>query len=326
MSKIFLVFQAIFLCVLAVVFFFYMRTKDSFGSTYVVAPVTATTTLPVSAGDLPLINPGVTANIGKHYIINFKPLEDEFKGIQASYPEKTYAYFVYLNNDAWIGINESDLFNAASTVKVPLAMSIMKMVENGQLSLSQSYTLGQLDLDSNFGTLYKVGSDNSFTLEELMQIMLENSDNTAMNAIKKAANLVGVSNPFSEVYDFMGWGGEDFDATPNYNEINLKTLSNMFIALYNATYDDPQDSDLILHYLDDSVFSSGIPAGVPQDISVADKIGVNDTNKTYSDCGIVYVPDRNFLICLGSVGADQKTADTFMAEMTKAAYDYVMNN
>jgi len=319
--------QTVFILVVAGLLAVFLYAKRPVDETYIVAPITATSSLAgTAANGLSLINPTVTAGIGKHFIINFKPLEDQFKGIQTGYPQKTYIYFAYLNNAAWIGSGEDQMFTAASTIKVPLAMSIMKMVEEGKLSLSQGYTLDQLDLDKHFGDLYKIGANKTLTLQQLLQIMLENSDNTAMNALDKAAMLSGVDDPFADVYDSMGWGGTNFDDKPTYNKINLKTLSNMFIALYNAKYDNAQDSQLILDYLDNSTFKDQIPAGVPNGVSVADKFGVNAGDKTFSDCGIVYAPNRNFLLCLGSVGADQKAANSFMAEISKAAYDYVVKN
>jgi hypothetical protein len=93
-----------------------------------------------------------------------------------------------------------------------------------------------------------------------------------------------------------------------------------------AGVDGGVDSELVMNYLDNSTANDQIPAGVPKDVSVVHKFGVNVADKTYSDCGIVYAPNRNFLICLGTTGADQKTANAFMAETTKAAYDYVINN
>jgi beta-lactamase class A len=330
MSKKIIAFQIFIIIVLVALLFLYKGYRAPQGDTYIVAPITATTSIPADdtkMSGFPLINPGVTANLGKHFIINFKPLEDQLRGINDRYHQKTYIYFAFLNNAAWLGFNEDKLFTAASTVKVPLAMAIMKMVEQGKLSLSQSYTLDQLDLDSHFGDLYQVGADNSFTLEELLKIMLENSDNTAMNALYKVLKLIGVDDPFGDVYNFMGWQGvTDIGQVPKYNMINLKTLSNMFIALYNAKYDNVADSQQILNYLDNSTSNDELPAGVPQDISVAHKFGVNITDQTYSDCGIVYAPNRNYLLCLGSQGAPKKTADAFMVEASKAVYQYVINN
>lgn len=319
--------QAGFIVLVLALFAAFIRSHQT--NTYIVAPIVgATSSMPgalVSA--YPLINPAVTSNLGKHYIIDFKPLELQLKGVQSEYAPQTYVYFVYLNNASWVGANERAMFTAASTVKVPLAMSIMKSVEGGKLSLDQKYTLEQLDLDSRFGDLYKVGADQSFTVQELLKIMLENSDNTAMNALERVLSLVGVQDPFADVYQAMGW--QDTVApvkSPQYNLIDLKTLSDMFISLYNASYISAEHSQIILKYLDDSHFNDQISAGVPGTLPVAHKFGVNALDGTYSDCGIVYAPSRNFLMCLGIKNTDQKTANAFMSEATRAAYQYVIKN
>ena len=67
-------------------------------------------------------------------------------------------------------------------------------------------------------------------------------------------------------------------------------------------------------------------AGLPKDIGVSHKIGTDDPDMTYRDCGIVYVPERNYILCLGSSGASQLVANNFMSEISKAAYDFVINN
>ncbi|MBI5077808.1 MAG: serine hydrolase, partial [Candidatus Yonathbacteria bacterium] len=186
--------------------------------------------------DFPFINKAVTANLGKHFIINFKPLRTELEKIQKSYPQKTYIYFSYLNSGSWVGLNEREEFYAASTLKVPLAMAVLKAVEDGRLKLSDSYSLEELDLDQGFGDLYKVGADKEFTVEELLKIMLEQSDNTAFNAVFTVFRRVGIDDPLGSVYGFLGWESlpsiPELGETPNYSKITLKTLANLFVALY----------------------------------------------------------------------------------------------
>jgi len=278
----------------------------------------------------PLLNPSILADLGKHYIINFRPLRDTIIDIQSKYKQKTYIYFLYLNNGAWIGINEKDLFTAASTLKVPLAMSLMNAVEDNKLKLTDSFSLEKLNLDSNFGDLYKVGADKGFTIEELLKIMLEQSDNTAMNALFEIFTRIGIDDPLSGVYDVLGWEftqdvpvmGEPID----YSQINLKTLANMFLALYNAKYLNIPASEKILGYLANTPFSDKMVAGVPENTVVSHKIGTAAPDDTYSDCGIVYAPNRHYLLCIGSYGADEKIAARFMAEISRAIYTYVIND
>ncbi len=274
------------------------------------------------------LNRTVTVDATKHFIINFAPLKNSLAAVQKKYSQSTYIYFDYLNNASWVGLGERDMFTAASTIKVPLAMAVYRSIEEGKLKPSDAYTLQTSDLDSNFGNLYKVGAGKTYTVEELVKIMLEYSDNTAMNALYSVMSNIGISNPLDDVYTFMGWDNNYLgqDSNVQYQNINVKTLSNMLIALYNAKYDNAADSNQILYYLDESPFNDKIVNGVPEDIAVAHKIGISDENNTFSDCGIVYAPNRNYLLCLGSSGADEKTADAFMTDVSKKVYDYVINN
>lgn len=295
-------------------------------------PLVATSTfmreMPSSA--LRLINPAVVTDLGKHYIINFKSLRDEYVGIQSRYNNKTFIYFLYLNNGAWIGINEKEAFTAASTLKVPLAMTLMKAVEDKKLSLDNSYSLDKLNLDSNFGVLYKVGPDKEFKVNDLLKIMLEQSDNTAMNGLFQVLNFVGINDPLGDIYNTLGWELEQdvpvLGEPVDYSKINLKTLSNMFLALYNAKHNTIKDSEIILEYLASSPFNDKIVAGVPDTVEVSHKIGTAAPQSTYSDCGIVYVPERHYLLCIGSSGVDEKVAARFMSDVSKSTYKYVINN
>lgn len=311
---------AVILCLIAIFYFF--NNKDEFYK--------------INQEDYNLINKTVVYNLGKHYIINFSLLKESLVEIQKKYNFKTYIYFNYLNNGSWVGLNERDNFTAASLVKVPLAMSVLKSVEQGQLSLSQEYTLEELDLDSNFGNLYKKGAGVSFTIGELIEIMLKESDNTARGALFKVLERIGIIDPLYDVYVSLGW---DYVSEINpgannetmidfnlYNEINLKLLSNMFLALYNSSYLNLGNSQLILEYLANTPFDDKIIAGIPDDVPVSHKIGIASNSGTFSDCGIIYAPDRNYLLCLGSNGGNEKLASDFMAEVSEAVYDYVINN
>ena len=272
-----------------------------------------------------LINPTILTNSSKHFIINFTPLRDKIKQIINAYPQKTYFYFSYLNNASWVGINERETFVAASLAKVPLAMAIYKAAEEGKLSLTQPYTIEELDLNFGFGDLYKTGIDRSFTLEELIQIMLEQSDNTAQSALVNVFHRIGIDSPYDEIYQAFGWV-LDIDKNVNANEINLKTLSAMYLSLYNATYISAEHSQRILEYLTHTPFNDKLAAGVPLGVVVSHKIGVSGETLTYSDCGIVYAPNRNYLLCLGSEGANENEARKLMKDTSKATYDFVIQN
>lgn len=277
--------------------------------------------------NLNFINPAVRANLGKHYIINFQELRNTFLNITKGYSGQGYVYFSYLNNGAWVGIRERDMITAASTVKVPLAMAVYKGIEDGKFTGDEEYVIQEEDLNAAFGNLYKGGVGQVVTLKELVKVLLEYSDNTASNAIVDIFKRVGIDNPLEKVYAAMGWEiVGNIGEVPTYGLIHLKILSNMFSALYNATYLNPEHSQILLSYLANTPFNTKIDAGVPSGIEVAHKIGVYAEGDTYSDCGIVYAPNRNYLLCVGMVGEREDIAAEFMAKISSAAYRYVINN
>lgn len=327
MAKKILIAQLLLLAILIVLFVAYLRTS----SVPEVPSFFIASSTPLQMGadsfkEVSLINESVISDMDKHYIINFKPLKAQLVKLQNKQIQKTYIYFAYLNNTSWIGLNEKDFFTAASTIKVPLAMSIAKMEEDGKLKSTDLYSLIDLDLDPAFGDLYKVGSDKSFTVDELVQIMLMHSDNTAMQALFHVMELIGVHDPLASVYDAMGWDYNGFGNKATYIDINLKTLSNIFMALYNASYLNVSDSQKILAYLAQTDFNDQIMAGLPKGAIVSHKIGLNEKNKTYSDCGIVYAPNRPYILCVGSSGLDKKASNAFTQDVSKAVYQYIINN
>lgn len=273
----------------------------------------------------PLLNKTVTSDLDKHFIINFLPLRENLESIRKQFLHKSYIYFLYLNNGSWIGLDEREKFTAASTVKVPLAMAAYKAAEEGKIDLHDYYVLEGDDLDNGFGEGYKLGAGTAKTVDDFIGLMLEKSDNTAKNAVANSLSRVGVTNPLAPVYEFFGWTF-DIGEEPIFAQISLKTLSNMFIALYNAKYLNMEHSSDILDYLSKTPFNDQIAAGVPEGVRVAHKIGVADDDRTYSDCGIVYAPNRHYILCLGVSGAEKSAADKFIANVSRNVYDYVISH
>lgn len=284
------------------------------------------------SGKLPFLNVAKVLDLDKHYIVDMSDLRTAIVAEQKKHTLKSYVYFNYLNSGSWIGLNEREAFYAASTIKIPLAMAAYKAVDEGKMALTDTYELQPADLDQNFGTLFQKGPGTKLTLSDYLGIMLRQSDNTARNGIYGLFNNIGVSDPLQDVYANLGWdflpgivSGSD-SPTQDYSEISVKVLSNMFLALYNATYVSPEDSNQILSYLAETPFDSQIDAGVPDGVPVAHKVGIAVDRGTYSDCGIVYAPNRNYLLCVGVEGASEKEADELISGISKVTYDYVISH
>lgn len=308
--------------------FFYLKSKSPKSSGAIVVAER-------NPSDFPFLNITKVLDLKKHYIVDFAQLRELIIGEQKKHTPKSYVYFSYLNNGSWIGINERDGFYAASLVKVPLAMATMKAIEEKRLTLDTSYSLQEGDLDINFGGLYRSGVGTEKTLGEYLRIMLVESDNTARNAIYSIFKGIGIEDPLQDVYGSLGWDflpeispGDNITGigSQNYNKISVKVLSNMFLALYNATYISPESSQIILDHLSKTDFNDKIRTGVPEGIDVSHKIGTAEPFKTYSDCGIVYAPNRHYILCVGASDTDEKSMAEMAKNISQIVYNYVINN
>jgi len=57
-------------------------------------------------------------------------------------------------------------------------------------------------------------------------------------------------------------------------------------------------------------------------VPIAHKIGVAG-NQVQSDCGIVYIPERPYLLCV-MLGENKERGSEVIAQVSRQAYDYVV--
>lgn len=255
----------------------------------------------------------------ENLIINFVPLRKAIQSYVSENNGTIGVYFEYLPTGVSIAANANEEVRLASLAKVPLVMSILKKVEKGDLKLSDEITLKKEDLDDRFGDLWKAGAGATFTIEELIEATLRKSDNTSYNA------LYGILND-KEVYEVYDNLDVELSMENNQPIVSPKSYSSIFRSLYLSSYLNTADSEYILALLSKTDFKDKIPAGVPKDIIVSHKVGV--FNKTlnpqnvYSDCGIVYIPHRPYILCI-FVQNNDDIASKHSSMISKMVYTYV---
>lgn len=253
--------------------------------------------------------------------VNFSTLRKEINDYYTNNNLAGSIYFEFLPTGTSIRINGDEEQVAASLIKLPAAMDLYKAAELGKVNLDDTVTLRQEWLDSQYGELYKKGAGYTLTLREAVKIMLEQSDNTALKAVssKLANQLASDQNVFASLdMDFV----QNQDLTVS---IGARSYSSTLKCLYFACFNSKEDSQELLGYLTKSDFNSRIVAGVAdKNIPVAHKIGTN-FNKTQSDCGIVYYPKRNYVLCAMIQGPESAESDKHISEISKIVYRFIEN-
>lgn len=256
----------------------------------------------------------VNPKYGNDLIVNFLPLREQIHKTVDPYSDSYALYFEYLPTGTTIGINEDKEFTAESLLKVPVVMSYFHKKEQLGITTDPTVQIQQKEVNSKFGDLYKKGAGYSINLADAVALALQKSDNTASLVL---ADQISQAD-FTFVYD-----GLDIPETTDKNTpiITAQEYASILKALYFGSVLTNDDSEKILDLLTKTDFNSLLPSGVPQGVPVAHKIGLVNT-QIYEDCGIVYLPQRPYILCMVSK-SDVKTAQQRMHTISKMVYDYV---
>ena len=229
----------------------------------------------------------------------------------------TYAvYFEDLSSGASFGLNERAEFAPKSMFKVPTAIAVLKSIEDDQLSMDSEVTLTPEMLDNEFGSLYLRGAGATITVEDLLYLSMIESDNTANIALR-------LTIPFERVERARLATGVPFPrANITLYTISPKAYASVFRSLYLSGYLRRPYSEYLLKLLSSTEQDNLIRAGVPEKVVVAHKIGEDFNADLYHDCGIVYHPERPYLLCIMS-DAPRDEAERVIREISATVYERV---
>lgn len=239
-------------------------------------------------------------------------------------------YFRDLNNGPWFSINASEYFSPASLIKVPVLMAYLKKAESDPSILQQKIVN---IIDPNSGTNVQnikpsttIQPNQEYTIEELLNRMIINSDNDAYNDL--ANNLD--QNELFQIYQDLDVDISKAFTNPNGNIITVKDYASFYRILFNASYLNQDMSEKALKLLSQSEYKEALVAGVPSTIAVAHKFGERkylDTNETQlHDCGIIYAPNKPYLLCVMTRGSDITKANTTIKQISQQIYQTMINN
>ena len=238
-------------------------------------------------------------------------------------------YFRDLNTGLWFGSNEGIEFFPASLFKLPVAIAVYKQGEDypGFLSQMSVYTQ-ELDtinslVGSNAKSVLEVGK--AYQTEELVTIMLKNSDNGAKNLLLSILKKQYLDNIFNTVSLVSP------DSQKAYT-ISSREYALFLRVLYGSSYINEEHSEHLLSLLNDSTFTDGLVAGVPRGVMVAHKFGTYDSEeevngtkvimKQLHDCGVIYHPVNPYVLCIMTKGKDPTVLFRVISKISTLVYLY----
>jgi beta-lactamase class A len=231
-----------------------------------------------------------------------------------------------------------DRFPMQSVYKLPIAMAVLKRIDDKQLSFDQKVRVDPKDFVSRreftIATKYPQGADIS--IRELLDYMISESDGTACDAlmrllggpevVTKFLRDIGVHNISVATYEsdmfkepsvsFQNW------STPNAMIQILKLLQS------GKVLSDERRDILLSLMIKSRPGPRRIKGLLPPDTTVAHKTGTSGTIKgtttATNDVGLITLPNGQHLaiaVFVSTTTSDEKTREGVIARIARSATD-----
>jgi beta-lactamase class A len=242
--------------------------------------------------------------------------------------DQVSVYFRDFKGTHWIMINGEQKYTPASLLKVPIMIAIYKVAEERPEILQKMIRFEKI-LDIN-QIQYHVPSKaielgKEYTVEDLISYMIIFSDNNATILLVQNIDQYFVNEVFTDL-------GLSIPSDANAVDfMTVKQYAYFFRVLRNSTYLTRAYSEKALWLLAQVDFEEGIVAGVHDEISVAQKYGERaqpfipgqEDSKELHDCGIVYYPNRPYLLCAMTQGKSFEKLEGIIGELSEIVYETV---
>jgi len=271
-------------------------------------------------------------------------LSDQWRQIAAETDGTVGAAAMHLGSGQHVSLHGGERFPLASVCKLPIAMHILAMVDEGKLARGAEIEVVKRDVTLNFSEVgRRWPKQRRFPLDELLLSMVATSDNTAVETLYRiGGGAAAITARLS------GWQLDGVRIDRSERQCNLDAARSMrrFIAdprdtatadgtvqllqrLYRGELLSPSSTARIIEILQATTTGPARIKGLlPAGVVVAHKTGTTGTagglNGSTNDVGLIALPKAGQLALAvyvkGSTG-DLPARETIIARIAKAAFE-----
>lgn len=257
---------------------------------------------------------------------SFQRLEDKVEIISKNFKGE-YSYVIKNIEKPFCEIsrNENKMFPAASVIKLPIAAVAFKAVKEGRVSLNQKFTISAKEVAGGSGIIKAMPAPVVLTFQEILEIMIANSDNTATNKIISILGYNYLNKGFRELglkrtvlkRKMMDFSGRK-RGIENYT--SASDIVFLLEEIYKGELIDRDSSEMMLSFLSKQKINDRIPRYLPKSVKVAHKTGLE--RGVVHDAGIIFSSKGDYVICVFTKKVkDYSKAKRFIARLSLATYN-----
>ncbi len=224
-------------------------------------------------------------------------------------------------------LNKEKKVPSASLVKLPIMTACFNAIAEGKLDSEKPVVLRANHKVSGSGKLKHASEGTKLTIEELIELMIVESDNTATNILIEMAGYDYLNTYFKKIgLKSTNISRKMMDIKKRSQGIeNYTTAGDIALILekiYTGSLINKDISSRCLELLKRQKYRDRIAGKLPADTVVAHKTGLE--NGVCHDAGVVFTDRGNFLICV-LTRHQNKTAHLskkFISEIAFLTYNY----
>ena len=216
-------------------------------------------------------------------------------------------YIYFLDNNKYAELNPNSILPAASSIKVPILIALLKLVDQGNFTWNENLILKKELIGGGAGWMAYQPLETLFPIYEAATEMIRISDNTATNLIiDKLGGIDSVNKIFTEI----GLNSTKINnLLPDLEGTNVTTVKDLAKALSlvdTGNLLSQRSRDLFREIMNTSVTNRLIPGGILEGLGKKNENtdyylmikGYRVYNKTgdigiaYADTGLIQMPNN----------------------------------
>lgn len=246
--------------------------------------------------------------------------------IESSYGIKLGVYIKDLNNGFVYEYNSTSKFPAASLIKLPIMVGVIKKVVDEGIPYTKTLRFERRHRVGGSGILKKMPLNTYYSIDTLLSLMICESDNSATQILTEFAGRDYIRN----VIRWLEMGDTEFNRdimdlrSLNLGIENFTTARDIGILLekiYKGKIISREASYKMIEYLLNQKIHDRIASAIPFGI-VANKTGL--MRNAVHDAGIVIAGSSRFIICVLTTNfPSYKIAKNVIKKITEITYNTI---
>ncbi len=245
------------------------------------------------------VKPGAPAPAPDAAQKQWDEMTDQLSRAAARYPGRVAIDLVDLKTGRDWTYHPDDLFPAASLIKVPVMISVFSKIHDGQMTLHDILTMRRHNRMGGSGSLKWQPDGSKFTVEELMQHLIRESDNTADNMLIEDVGMGYIQQLFPKIgLLYTGIYPEGMSLRSGHvaheNYTTAREITMLMTKIYKGEMIDKESSQLMLELLKLPRPASRLAKGLPAGWEIAHKTGLE--RRACHDAAIFFTPHGDYAL------------------------------